>query len=360
MPMWRDHDRIALMLLGQIDQRVCRIALRERDVVRQPGRIEQRAAGLQRMQGSLFARLLDHLRVAGQDHLVQVNGLLHIGQHKARTQPFVHETQRVVHGFKRERRSVKRQEDLHQTLPKWHLPQTLKHCARTRANAPTDASLVSRIAVLDGIVAVPSLQETSHMTFVALVRGAAAVGLASMSFAALAAGVAVRFDLSNPSASPFPSDRFTVRDWSQNTSRRVDLPKPDCAVQPSDCADIDVLNALDGFSTQPRISVPFTGDIDPATVNSDTIFLVNLGDTLTLSGFGDRVGINQVIWDPLTKTLVFQSDQLLQQHSRYVLVVTDGVRDARGRKINNSGEGDETGSREHGAGQVDAALIGVA
>ena len=93
----------------------------------------------------------------------------------------------------------------------------------------------------------------------------------------------------------------------------MSLPKPDCSVRVSDCQDIDVINTLDGFSTQPRITVPFTGDIDPATVNSNTIFLVNLGDTLTSSGFGDRVGINQVIWDPATRTLVFESDQLLQR-----------------------------------------------
>jgi hypothetical protein len=79
--------------------------------------------------------------------------------------------------------------------------------------------------------------------------------------------------------------------------------------------------------------VPFTGDIDVGTVNSDTVYLVNLGDTLTLRGFGDRVGINQILWDPATKTLVFESDELLAEHSRYLLVVTNGVRDAAGHPI---------------------------
>src|SRR6185369_16351111 len=129
------------------------------------------------------------------------------------------------------------------------------------------------------------------------------------------------------------SDRFTVRDWTNNTFRRVNLPKPDCAVRVSDCADIDVINTLDGFSTQPRITVPFDGDIDPSTVNSSTVFMINLGDTLTLQGFGHKVGINQIVWDPATKTLAFESDELLAQHSRYVLIVTDGVRDASGKRI---------------------------
>ena len=49
------------------------------------------------------------------------------------------------------------------------------------------------------------------------------------------------------------------------------------------------------------------------------------------------MGINQVIWDPATKTLVFQCDQLLQQHSRYLLIVTDGVRDTDGKNIKSDG-----------------------
>ena len=149
--------------------------------------------------------------------------------------------------------------------------------------------------------------------------------------------VSVKFDLSDPSpnltSSPFPSDRYTVRDWSNTSFRRVNLPKPDCTVRVSDCADIDVINTLDGFSTQPRITVPFTGAIDVASVSSDTVYLLNLGDTLNARGFGQRVGINQVLWDPATLTLVFEPDELLNEHSRYVLIVTDGVRDATGKRI---------------------------
>ena len=156
--------------------------------------------------------------------------------------------------------------------------------------------------------------------------------LAAPAFA-LASGVSVRVDYTDPSTSPFPSDRFTKVDWTQNTFKRVHLPKPDCTVRVSDCADIDVINTLDGFNTQPRITVPFTGDIDITSVTSDTVYLVNLGDTLSGAGFGDKVGINQIQWDATSKTLVFESDELLEQHSRYLLVVTDGVRDAAGDRI---------------------------
>ncbi|MFN3493121.1 MAG: Ig-like domain-containing protein [Hydrogenophaga sp.] len=172
----------------------------------------------------------------------------------------------------------------------------------------------------------------------------AALVVACAPLAAMADGVSVRFD---DTASPFPSNRLTVRDFSNATFRRVQLPKPDCAVRVSDCADIDVINTLDGFSTQPRITIPFTGEIDLSTVNSQTVFLYNLGDTLTLQGVGQKVGINQVLWDPATLTLVFEPDELLAERSRYVVVVTNGVRDVQGRKLKMS---DFTGQRGAGKG----------
>ena len=73
--------------------------------------------------------------------------------------------------------------------------------------------------------------------------------------AALAGGVHVLFDALSPAGGPFPSDLFTVREPSHLTGVRVSLPKPDCVALPSDCADIDVLNTLDGFNLQPRLSI---------------------------------------------------------------------------------------------------------
>src|SRR5688500_5957808 len=91
-----------------------------------------------------------------------------------------------------------------------------------------------------------------------------------------AAGVAPGSDLSSPSGAPFPTDRYTVADGTQLTGVRVDLPKPNCAVRPSDCLDIDVLNTLDGFNLQPRLSIPFTGAIDVASVTAAHVFLLRL------------------------------------------------------------------------------------
>src|SRR5206468_10406718 len=69
---------------------------------------------------------------------------------------------------------------------------------------------------------------------------------------------------------PFPSNLYTTPDATQLTGLRVDLPKPACATHSSDCADIAVLDSLDGFNIQPRISIPFSGPIDTSTVSSKT------------------------------------------------------------------------------------------
>jgi hypothetical protein len=78
------------------------------------------------------------------------------------------------------------------------------------------------------------------------------------------------FDLpfDSPRDGPFPSDWFRVRDDTQNTGHRVSLPKPDCQVNVSDCQDLDVINELDGFNLQPRLSIPFSGAIDPISITS--------------------------------------------------------------------------------------------
>ena len=150
---------------------------------------------------------------------------------------------------------------------------------------------------------------------------------------AFAGGVQALFDLSSPKGGPFPSDRFTLDDPSQLTGVRANLPKPDCATHASDCADIDVINTLDGFNLQPRLAIPFSGPIDAATATSAAVFLVSLGDTRGGGVVGKRVGINQVVWEPTTNTLYAESDELLDQHTRYGLIVTNDVRDTAGDPV---------------------------
>jgi hypothetical protein len=151
------------------------------------------------------------------------------------------------------------------------------------------------------------------------------------------------FNLNSTTQSPFPSDRFTVVDRHQNTGLRVNLPLPNCGTHPSDCADITLLNQLDGFNPQPRLSIPFDGVIDPATVSSKTVFLIQLPrrfrmghdvDDDDLHGFhANVIGINQIVWDPASLTLFAESDQHLNQDTNYLLIVTKGIHDAEGHAI---------------------------
>ena len=70
------------------------------------------------------------------------------------------------------------------------------------------------------------------------------------------------FDLTDPRGGPFPSNRFTEFDPSNLTGRRVNLPLPDCSTHSDDCEDIVIINTLDGFNLQPRLSIPFSDAID--------------------------------------------------------------------------------------------------
>src|SRR6266508_5511727 len=92
-----------------------------------------------------------------------------------------------------------------------------------------------------------------------------------------------------------PSDLFTAIDLAQLTNVRVDLAKPDCTIRPSDCADVDVLDTLDGFNVDARVSIPFSGPIDLSTVGPGTVFLAD--------PHGRRITLDRFVWTPATNTL---------------------------------------------------------
>ncbi|HEV8588220.1 MAG TPA: hypothetical protein VGQ72_05060 [Pyrinomonadaceae bacterium] len=150
---------------------------------------------------------------------------------------------------------------------------------------------------------------------------------------AFASGVHARFDWQTTNGAPFPSNVFTVADADQLTSLRVNLPRPDCSVQPSDCSDLDIINDLDGFNLLARLTIPFDAAIDLTSVTGGAIFIVKLDD-----GERHRIGINRIVWDPLTNTLYAEAGELLEQHTRYALIVTNGVRDAAGAPVEPSEE----------------------
>src|SRR3954451_15239245 len=122
---------------------------------------------------------------------------------------------------------------------------------------------------------------------------------------------------------PFPTNLYTTPDPAQVTGLRVDLPTAGCSG--SDCGELAVLDKLDGFNIQPRISIPFTAPIDFSTVSSSHIFLVGPG--------GQVVGINQAEWEPAANALHVESDQQLAQSTTYLLVVSRGIHDATGRPL---------------------------
>jgi hypothetical protein len=149
------------------------------------------------------------------------------------------------------------------------------------------------------------------------------------------------FNLQSTTQSPFPSDRFTAFDSQQLTGLRVNVPLPNCATNPSDCADLTLLNQLDGFNLQPRLSIPFDGAIDVSTVNSNTVFLLQLPGRGLVEADGDVsnphvIGINQIVWDPASLTLFAESNDHLDEDSNYLLIVTNGVHDASGNPIATS------------------------
>jgi virulence factor lipase-like protein len=163
------------------------------------------------------------------------------------------------------------------------------------------------------------------------------------------------FNLSSSSQSPFPSDRFTAFDTQQLTGLRVNMALPNCATRPSDCADLTLLNQLDGFNLQPRLSIPFDGAIDPSTINSSTVFLITLPGPglrgLEFDGFVPKaIGINQIVWDPASLTLFAESNDHLNEDSNYALIVTTGVHDAGGNPIAAT---DDFSAFIHGDGGVD-------
>jgi len=148
--------------------------------------------------------------------------------------------------------------------------------------------------------------------------------------------VIARFDPATPSTGPFPTDFLTVPDNMQKTGLRVNLPLPNCNVQPSTCSEINLLNQLDGFNLQSRIAVSFSGAVDPGSLRGG-IFLLWLDEAVNdekgQQPPGHLTAINQVVYDPATNTAYAKPDESLDQHRRYAILVTDSVQDSAGTPV---------------------------
>jgi len=127
----------------------------------------------------------------------------------------------------------------------------------------------------------------------------------------------------------FPSDRLTVGDATQATGRRVALPLPACAADPSGCDEVRLLNQLDGFSVNPRVALRFSAPITLDSVTRDSVFIL----PLWTEPFPSPVGLGQLVWDGETRTLYARPERALLQLRRYALVVTSRVVDEDNRPL---------------------------
>ena len=147
-----------------------------------------------------------------------------------------------------------------------------------------------------------------------------------------AAAVAVRSGNTYRSAI-FPNDQLTVPDPAQLTGKRVhfrigvDYPACDSSNY-SLCDGFAMLNQLDGFDIQPRVTIPFTGQIDVTSVNDTDVFV---------QGPGGRTQLMQLVWDPASNTLNGITNAMLVENSLYKIVVTSGVKDKSGNAIDACG-----------------------
>ncbi|MGI8537066.1 MAG: Ig-like domain-containing protein, partial [Mycobacteriales bacterium] len=160
----------------------------------------------------------------------------------------------------------------------------------------------------------------------ALLMGAGLAATAVLTAPAVfAAGAVALLDGTTPETAAFPNDRFTVADAAQLTGRRVALPVPACTEDTrSTCDALALLDTLDGFDLQPRVFLPFSGDIDVATVTPATVYV---------EGAGRRIGLQQLTFDPALDLLAGTTREQLQEQTSYVLVVTRSVRDSSGRPL---------------------------
>ena len=174
----------------------------------------------------------------------------------------------------------------------------------------------------------------------ALVAGTTVGAVAGPVLPAAAAGPAVVLLAgTTPATAPFPDDRWTVADASQTTGRRVALPTAGCADQGrSLCDDLAQINQLDGFDLQPRVTLPFSGPVDLASVTPSTVYVE--------SATGRRTGLAQLVLDPTSGTVSGLTDALLDPATPHVLVVTAGLRAVGGGAVDPCGGGCPVGTGE--------------
>ncbi len=139
----------------------------------------------------------------------------------------------------------------------------------------------------------------------------------------------VLFQPLSPSVGPFPANALTLQASNQKTGLQVNLPLParcNLLSASSGCVNIELLNQLDGFNVNPRIMVCFSGPVDITTLSTG----INI---TAVDRNGPSIAINQVIFDQTANCAYAKPSQVLDQQTRYLLVVTSDVADAGGKRV---------------------------
>lgn len=136
---------------------------------------------------------------------------------------------------------------------------------------------------------------------------------------------------------PFPSNALTVPDASQGTGVRVNLPSSEssCTSEASPvCSNTSLLNQLSGFSINPRLMVCFSA-LNAASAPIDVTTLRSGIGLVSVRG-GSTMGIDQVIFDPVSNCAFAKPSNVLSQASSYVLLVGTAVHDLKGNPVGAS------------------------
>lgn len=133
-----------------------------------------------------------------------------------------------------------------------------------------------------------------------------------------------RFDLTSGSLSdiPFPND--LLRDPNTGLNN---LPAPNATTEPQAS-----FNTIAGFSTAGTIAIPFTGALDPKTVNPNTVLLFDLGSNVAVRALATPTQANVTITlgtDGHGNSIVNLTPTVpLSRSHEFVAVVTGGVKSA--------------------------------
>ena len=118
---------------------------------------------------------------------------------------------------------------------------------------------------------------------------------------------------STASVTLFPSDGLTVRDRTQLTGRRIDLPLPDCTTHLTDCNTIGQLNTLDGFDIDPQIALTFNQPVDAESVAANVTVKALVDEE------SPAIGVDRVVYDPTTHTVYAHPVDQLAPDTHYQL-----------------------------------------